>query len=88
MQKKDDNLAESVLAIKKEIPQATFCVHYALKWNYGGGVEAGMEKFHKFLDEMNILDATVLLVSGGGKTRQLDTVAVRLLPKFALGSVV
>lgn len=67
---------ESVLAIRKEVPKATFCVHYALKWNYCGGVEAGMEKFKQFLDEMSALDCTILLVSGGGKTRQLDTVAV------------
>ncbi len=76
VQRKEDNLVESVLAIKKEVPQATFCVHYALKWNYHGGVEAGMEKFRQFLDEMTTLDCTVLLVSGGGKTRQLDSVAV------------
>ena len=76
VQRKEDNLMESVLAIKKEVPQATFCVHYALKWNYHGGVDAGMEKFRQFLDEMTTLDCTVLLVSGGGKTRQLDSVAV------------
>ena len=69
---------EIVLAIRKEVPKASFCVHYALKWNYCGGVEAGMQRFTEFLDEMTTLNCTVLLVSGGGKTRQLDTVAVSL----------
>ena len=78
MQTKDDKLLESVTALKEEIPRATVCVHYALKWNYGGSMEAGMDNLQTFLGQMGILDATVLLVSGGGKTRQLDTVEVSL----------
>lgn len=67
---------EDVQIIQKEIPEADVCVHYALKWNYSGGVEAGMRKFNDFLSQLESMNASVLLVSGGGKPRPLDTIAV------------
>ena len=53
-------------------------MHYSLKWNYHTNVERSFDAFQQFCADMAALDAkvSVMLVSGGGKKRKLDTVGV------------
>ena len=68
----------SCRAICHAIPGADVCAHYSLKWNYRKNVERSYEAFKQFCTDMAALDGrnTVMLVSGGGKKRKLDTVGV------------
>ena len=80
LQTKEDDLLGSCRTILRAIPGAQVCAHYSLKWNYRTNVERSYEAFRRFCTDMAALDghAAVMLVSGGGKKRKLDTVAVCL----------
>ena len=83
-QTKEDDLLGSCRALCRALPGADVCVHYSLKWNYHTNVERSFGAFQEFCADMAALDgkASVMLVSGGGKKRKLDTVGVgpRALP--------
>lgn len=78
MQTKDDRLLESVSNIYEAIPKADICVHYSIKWNYSGSEEHAMDLLNRFLEELSQLKGakSVLLLSGGGKKKKLDTIKV------------
>ena len=83
MQTKDDRLLESVSNIYEAIPNADICVHYSIKWNYSGSEEHAMDLLNKFLEELSQLKGakSVLLLSGGGKKKKLDTIKVTPAPR-------
>ena len=68
----------SCQAVCRAVPGAEVCVHYSLKWNYHTNVERSYGALQKFCTDMAALkgQASVMLVSGGGKKRKLDTVGV------------
>lgn len=70
----------SCRAVCQAVPGADVCVHYSLKWNYHTNVERSYKAFRAFCKDMAALEgqASVMLVSGGGKKRKLDTVGVRV----------
>ena len=73
-QTKDDRLLQSVQALAEALPQVEVCVHYSLKWNYTQGVEPTQAKLASFYRELAAYErASVLLVSGSGKKRKLDS---------------
>ena len=76
-----DFLLDSTSAIHDAIPKADICVHYSLKYNYHGGVSQSFQLLQQFLRALEQREAncTVLLLSGGGKKKKLDTVEVSLL---------
>ena len=78
LQTKEDDLLGSCRALCRALPGADVCVHYSLKWNYHTNVERCFGAFQEFCADMAALDgkASVMLVSGGGKKRKLDTVGV------------
>jgi hypothetical protein len=65
---------------------AEVCVHYSLKWNYHMNMERSYKAFKAFCNDMAAMEgqASIMLVSGGGKKRKLDTVGVR--PSYVLGA--
>lgn len=73
---KDDNLLQSTAMIAQAIPHANVCVHYSLKWNYNGGQDQAFQHLQEFLQALGQQKCmtSVLLVSGGGKKKRLDTV--------------
>ena len=75
-----DFLLDSASAIHEAIPKADICVHYSLKYNYHGGVGQSFQLLQQFLRELEQRAAkcSVLLLSGGGKKKKLDTVEVGL----------
>lgn len=81
-QTKDDQLLECCKIITSAIPAAEVCVHYSLKWNYKQGVKQSFQAFADFCESLpEEKHLTVLLVSGGGKKRKLDTVEVSQQPR-------
>ena len=78
MQTKEDDLLGSCRRILRAVPGTDVCAHYSLKWNYHTNVERSYEAFRTFCTDMAALDgrAAVMLVSGGGKKRKLDTIGV------------
>lgn len=80
LQTKEDDLLGSCRTILQAVPGAQVCAHYSLKWNYHANVERSYEAFRRFCTDMAALDghAAVMLVSGGGKKKKLDTVGVCL----------
>ena len=78
LQTKEDDLLGSCRTILRAVSGAEVCAHYSLKWNYHTNVEHTYEAFQAFCTSMAALDgrAAVMLVSGGGKKRKLDTVGV------------
>ena len=76
LQTKGDDLLGSCRALCRALPGADVCVHYSLKWNYHTNAERSFGAFQQFCADMAALDgkASVMLVSGGGKKRKLDTV--------------
>ena len=78
LQSKDDPLLQWCQEIVTALPNADICIHYSLKWNYSQNADASYRKFSKFCAALQqYKHASVLLVSGGGKKRKLDTVQVR-----------
>ena len=79
MQTKDDKLLESASKIWEAIPKADVCLHYSIKWNYNGGEDKAMHQLESFLKDLDSLkgEKSVLLLSGGGKKKRLDTVKVK-----------
>ena len=77
MQTKEDQLLECCRIITSAVPSAEVCIHYSLKWNYNQSVE---QSFQAFTDFSAMLSkekhSSMLLVSGGGKKRKLDSVEV------------
>lgn len=73
---KNDNLIQSTELIAQALPHADMCIHYSLKWNYNGGQEQAFQQLQDFLQALGQqkCKASVLLVSGGGKKKKLDTV--------------
>lgn len=69
---------ESVSEISKAIPSANICVHYSIKWNYPGAADPAFQRLKDFLSQVANVQSSrsVLLVSGGGKKKKLDTVEV------------
>jgi len=67
--------------IAQAIPQADICVHYSLKWNYNGGQDQAFQQLQDFLQSLGRQKgkSSVLLISGGGKKKKLDTVQVILI---------
>ena len=78
LQTKDDDLLGSCRALCRALPSADVCLHYSLKWNYHTNAERSFKAFQQFCADTAALDgkASVMLVSGGGKKRKLDTVGV------------
>lgn len=77
VQTKEDQLLECCKAITTAIPSAEVCVHYSLKWNYKHGVDQSFEAFSDFCACLSKHErSSILLISGGGKKRKLDTVEV------------
>lgn len=83
LQTKDDQLVASAQTILKEVPEADICLHYSIKWNYNGDHSKALKSLTHFLTELDKLGSkhrgsklSVLLVSGGGKKKKLDTVKV------------
>jgi hypothetical protein len=59
------------------MPSADICVHYSLKWNYRQNVDQSFSDFSCFCASLTgHKRVSVLLVSGGGKKRKLDSVEV------------
>lgn len=80
LQTKEDRLLDSASTILKSNPAASICVHYSLKWNYSAGVDQSFHRLQEFIKQMEALegDHSILLVSGGGKKKKLDTIEVIL----------
>ena len=63
------------------MPHADLCVHYSLKWNYSQNADASYHKFSSFCTALSQHKrASLLLVSGGGKKRKLETVQACTMP--------
>lgn len=76
-QAKDDNLQETCKAIMSALPGVDVCLHYSFKWNYRQSAEESFKDFSRFCSRVAEYErASVLLVSGGGKKRKLDTLEV------------
>ncbi|MCJ1354265.1 MAG: hypothetical protein MMC33_004252 [Icmadophila ericetorum] len=88
LQTKDDDLLGSCQAICRAVPSANICAHYSLKYNYHTNAERTYEAFRDFCTDMAALDgrAAVMLISGGGKKRKLDTLRLAGFKAFHLTS--
>lgn len=76
-QNKDDPLLQWCQEIATALPNADICIHYSLKWNYNQNADASFQTFSNFCTALSQhKHASVLLVSGGGKKRKLETVQV------------
>lgn len=75
--KSEDDLLEAVKVIREACPQVHLCVHYSLKYNYLRNIQEGHQRFLRFCRALQeeLPRSCVLLVSGGGKKKRLDTVA-------------
>ncbi|KAK9824464.1 hypothetical protein WJX72_010479 [[Myrmecia] bisecta] len=72
---KDDKLLDSAKLLKDALPDLDVCLHYSIKWNYVRSCERSLAALERFCEQAAQLEGcSVLLVSGGGKKRQLDTV--------------
>lgn len=72
---KDDNLLASVKMIKAQLPSLDICMHYALRYNYAGGPRGGQARLVAFCQELEAISGcSMLLVSGSGEKRPLNTV--------------
>ncbi|BDA42017.1 hypothetical protein COCOBI_02-8180 [Coccomyxa sp. Obi] len=72
---KEDQLLECCRIISSAVPSAEICVHYSLKWNYSQSVEQSFQAFANFCATLaEDKQSSMLLVSGGGKKRKLDSV--------------
>ena len=80
LQTKNDKLLQSTELIARAIPDVDVCVHYSIKWNYNGGQDQAFQQLQDFLQELSRqkCKSSVLLVSGGGKKKKLDTVQVTI----------
>ncbi len=77
LQAKGDRLLEAVHALKQELPSLEVCVHYSLKWNYERSVDASFARLEALARELSLVPgASLLLVSGGGKKKPLDSLKV------------
>ena len=77
MQAKEDQLLECCRIITSAVPSAQICVHYSLKWNYNQSMEQSFQAFADFCVTLSEdKQSSMLLVSGGGKKRKLDSVEV------------
>ena len=75
---KSDPLVEWCQTILLAVPTADVCIHYSLKWNYIKDADRSFQELSSFSSAAAKLDnASILLISGGGKKRKLDTVKVR-----------
>lgn len=74
----NEDIGEYALAVKKEIPDADVCIHYSLKWNHKGGQEGALDRFKQFFHHLKGFDGSILLISGSGKKKSIDTVDVML----------
>ena len=77
-QRKEDPLHETVKTLCTKLSKPDVCVHYSLKYKYAGGADLSFQVFHDFCKDLAALDGrvSVLVVSGGGKKKKLDTVQV------------
>ena len=74
----DDPLMEWCQTILLAVPTADVCVHHSLKWNYIKDANQSFQKLSSFCSAAaELKNASILLISGGGKKRKLDTVQVR-----------
>ena len=78
MQRKEDPLHETVKTLCSKLSKPDVCVHYSLKYKYAGGADQSFQAFQDFCSGLAALDGqvSVLVVSGGGKKKKLDTVQV------------
>jgi hypothetical protein len=66
-----------VQALKQELPSLEVCVHYSLKWNYERSVDVSFARLEALAQELSLVPgASLLLVSGGGKKKPLDSLKV------------
>lgn len=71
---KDDNLIQSIKYLKQNYPSANICVHYSLKFNNAKSEDSVLEKFATFCEQAEALSCdSVLLISGGGPKKKLNT---------------
>jgi hypothetical protein len=77
-----DQLLDTVSTLQAQLPDVDVCVHYSIKYNYQKSVTASLQRLQQFcVDFQQQLAAHpsscghVLLVSGGGKKRALETVS-------------
>lgn len=72
---KDEDLLRSVKLLRREIADVDISVHYSLRHNYHGNQRKGQQALGAFCQELeHIGGCSVLLVSGSGKKRPLNTV--------------
>ena len=78
-----DDLLESVKILQASLPQLDVAVHYSVKYNYERTPEPTFKKFINFRDGLEeqlcssgAATGHILLVSGGGKKKQLDSLAI------------
>ena len=78
LQKKDDQLLQSVQILQAEIPQADICVHVSLKYQYGKSLESSQQHCRQLLQDLHIASpaCSVLLVTGSGKRPKLCSIKV------------
>ena len=70
---------DTVKMLCSKLSRPDICVHYSLKNQYAGGADQSFQAFQSFCRELATLDGhvSVLVVSGGGKKKKLDTVQVK-----------
>lgn len=77
-------MLECCRIITSAVPSAEVCVHYSLKWNYKQSVEQSFQAFTDFSATLSEnKQSSMLLVSGGGKKRKLDSIEVSELLNIA-----
>jgi len=79
---KEDNLLESVSILRQECPNLDICVHYSIKYNYLRSPPQSLARLTTFLEALEAYNqeekstqCSVLLVSGSGKRKGLDTLS-------------
>lgn len=80
---KDDNLLEYVSILRQELPNLDICVHYSIKFNYQRSPPHSLARLTTFLETLETYNqkeksaqCSVLLVSGSGKRKGLDSLSV------------
>lgn len=74
---KDDDLVGSVKLIREHLPEVDVCVHVSLKHQAGRTKELALQRVTSLLETFESLHprCSVLLVSGSGKKKPLDTIS-------------
>jgi hypothetical protein len=77
-----DQLLDNVSTLQAQLPDIDVCVHYSIKYNYQRSVTASLQRLQQFCADFQrqlgahpTSSGHVLLVSGGGKKRALETVS-------------